>query len=100
MLSPNKKLTEKIVVGIMAVSGSVTSLAVLLIVVFLFREGFGLFGRPDITEGYKLAVNSKNPVDKMDPKTIKLVFDQGITNWKQLGGQEIKERSELWQGHD
>jgi phosphate transport system permease protein len=82
-----KKVTEKIIVGIMAVSGSMTSLAVLLIVVFLFREGLGLFGRPDITEGYKLAVNRKNPVDKMDPKTIKLVFDQGITNWKQLGGK-------------
>jgi phosphate transport system permease protein len=81
-----KKVTEKIVVGMMAVSGSMTSLAVLLIVVFLFREGFGLFNRPDVTEGYKLAVNSKNPVDIMDSKTIKVVFDQGITNWKQLGG--------------
>jgi len=81
-----KKLTEKIVVGIMAASGSMTSLAVLLIVVFLFSEGFGLFKRSDITEGYKLAVNSKNPVSQMDPKTIKIVFDQGITNWKQLGG--------------
>jgi phosphate transport system permease protein len=81
-----KKLIERIVVGLMAVSGSITSLAVLLIVVFLFREGYGLFTRPDITEGYKLAVNSKNPVDKMDPKTVKVVFDQEITNWKQLGG--------------
>jgi len=70
----------------MAASGSMTSLAVLLIVVFLFSEGFGLFKRSDITEGYKLAVNSKNPVSQMDPKTIKIVFDQGITNWKQLGG--------------
>ena len=70
----------------MAVSGSMTSFAVLLIVVFLFSEGFGLFKRSDITEGYKLAVNSKNPVSQMDPKTIKIVFDQGITNWKQLGG--------------
>ena len=70
----------------MAVSGSITSLAVLLIVVFLFREGYGIFTRPDITEGYKLAVNSKNPVDVIDPKTVKVVFDQEITNWKQLGG--------------
>jgi phosphate transport system permease protein len=83
-----KKVFEKIVVGILAISGSITSLAVLLIVVFLFREGFGLFKRPDITGGYKLAVNSKNPVNKMDPETIKLVFDQGITNWKQLGGNK------------
>jgi phosphate transport system permease protein len=81
-----KKVTERIVVGLMAVSGSITSLAVILIVVFLFREGYGLFTRPDITEGYKLAVNSNNPVDKLDPKTVKVVFDQEITNWKQLGG--------------
>ena len=83
-----KKVFEKIVVGILAISGSITSLAVLLIVVFLFREGFSLFNRPDITGGYNLAVNSKNPVDKMDPKTIKVVFDQEITNWKQIGGKD------------
>jgi len=71
----------------MAVSGSITSLAVLLIVVFLFREGYGIFTRPDITEGYKLAVNSKNPVDVIDPKTVKVVFDQEITNWKRIGGK-------------
>ena len=83
-----KKVFEKIVVGILAISGSITSLAVLLIVVFLFREGFSLFNRPDITGGYNLAVNSKNPVDKMDPKTIKVVFDQEITNWKEIGGKD------------
>ena len=88
MKSFYKKVFEKIVVGILAISGSITSLAVLLIVVFLFREGFSLFNRPDITGGYNLAVNSKNPVDKMDPKTIKVVFDQEITNWKEIGGKD------------
>ncbi len=83
-----KKVLEKVVEGVLAISGSITSLAVLLIVVFLFREGFSLFKRPDITGGYNLAVNSKNPVDKMDPKTIKVVFDQEITNWKQIGGKD------------
>lgn len=83
-----KKLFEKIIEGILALSGSITSLAVLLIVIFLFKEGLGLFKRSPIAEGYVLAVNSKNPVNKLDSKTVKRIFDQEITNWESITGKK------------
>ncbi len=70
------------------VSGFITSLVIVLIVLFLFREGAGLFGKPDVEEGYVLAVNRKNPVEKLSPRQIMEIFDGEITDWKQVGGAE------------
>lgn len=83
-----KKLFEKIIEGILALSGSITSLAVLLIVIFLFKEGLGLFNRSPIAEGFVLAVNKDNPVSIIDSKTVKLIFDQEITNWESISGKK------------
>ncbi|NOU18552.1 MAG: phosphate ABC transporter permease subunit PstC [Bacteroidales bacterium] len=83
-----KKLFEKIIEGILALSGSITSLAVLLIVIFLFKEGLGLFNRSPIAEGFVLAVNKNNPVSIIDSKTVKLIFDQEITNWESISGKK------------
>ncbi|NVO08385.1 MAG: phosphate ABC transporter permease subunit PstC [Bacteroidales bacterium] len=83
----HKKLLEKIVEGILALSGSITSLAVLLIVIFLFKEGLGLFKRSPVAEGYVLAVNKNNPVNRIDSKVVKRIFDQEITNWKSITGK-------------
>ena len=82
-----KKLFEKIIEGILALSGSITSLAVLLIVIFLFKEGLGLFKRSPVAEGYVLAVNKNNPVSRIDSKIVKRIFDQEITNWKSITGK-------------
>lgn len=70
----------------MLISGSVSSLAILLIVVFLFKEASGLFNSPAIEEGYVLAVNDTNPVKHLSPEKTKEIFDSEITNWKELGG--------------
>ena len=67
-------------------SGSVASLIVVLIVVFLFKEGIGLFSRSTIDKGFVVALNKNNPVKDIAPEKLKLIFDQEITNWKQLGG--------------
>lgn len=67
-------------------SSSITSITVLLIIVFLFREGLGLFGKSPVEEGTFLAVNKTNPVKKLSAEQIKHIFDQEITNWKEVGG--------------
>lgn len=72
--------------GILTVSGAVTMITILLIVVFLFREGFGLFKSPAVERGYLLCVNGDNPVRHLGPKDIKEVFDWEITDWSELGG--------------
>lgn len=81
-----RKFFEKLVKGGLLLSGSVSSLAILLIIFFLFREASGLFNMPVVEEGYVLAVHPANPVGALSPEKIKQVFDAEITNWKELGG--------------
>ena len=83
-----KKFLEKIVTGVITCSGFLTSVIILLIVLFLFSEGFGLFSQKTIEDGYALVVNKDNPVNELDAKQIKEIFDEDVTNWKQVGGRD------------
>lgn len=84
-----KKFFEKVITGIITCSGFLTSLVILLIVVFLFSEGFGLFSAKTIEDGYALVVNKSNPVDELNARQIKEIFDEDITNWKEAGGDDL-----------
>ncbi len=83
-----RKFFEKLVEGLFTVSGAVTTITILLIVVFLFREGFGLFQSPAVEKGYALCVNGSNPVSNLNPQQIKQIFDYEIENWSELGGRD------------
>ncbi len=83
-----KDVKEKIVESLLLISSTVTTITVLLIVFFLFKEGAGIFSRTTIEEGSVLLVNKSNPVNKLADFQIKKVFDQEITNWKELGGND------------
>jgi len=74
--------------ALLTLSGGITSLAVLLIVIFLFKEGIGLFQSPDIEKGYVLAVHASNSVERLDAKQIKEIFDYEFTNWQMVGGND------------
>jgi phosphate transport system permease protein len=83
-----KKLFEKLAEGILFLSSTISTLTVLLIIVFLFKEGIGLFGKSPTEEGFTVAVNHNNPVNKLTAEQVKNIFDQNITNWNQLGGNK------------
>jgi phosphate transport system permease protein len=83
-----KRFIEKLVEGTLLISGSITSITILLIVIFLFKEASGLFNTPVIEEGYELAMNKSNPVKKLNSYQIKEIFDGQITNWDEVGGKE------------
>ncbi|NDP19490.1 MAG: phosphate ABC transporter permease subunit PstC [Paludibacter sp.] len=83
-----KRFFEKLVEGTLLISGSITSITILLIILFLFKEASGLFNAPVIEEGYVLAMNKSNPVKKLDAYQIKQIFDAEITNWDEVGGKE------------
>ena len=87
-----KRNSEKVIKGILAMSATFTSLTVVLIIIFLFREGISIFGEKPIEKGFELAVNKSNPVKTINPELVKKIFDSEVTNWKELGGndQEIK----------
>ncbi len=77
---------EKIVEKIFAASGMITTVVILLIVIFLFKEGFGLFNSPVVEKGYALCVNAVNPVEHIGSTTIKKIYNSGIENWSEIGG--------------
>lgn len=83
-----KKVLSTLMEKLLMISGFTTSLVILLIIIFLFKEGAGLFNASDVEEGYVLAVNKENPVTKLAPETILKVFDGEITNWKEVGGND------------
>ncbi len=82
-----KKIFEKIAEGILFLSSTVTTITVLLIIFFLFKEGVGLFGKSPTEDGFTVAVNKNNPVSELSAEQIKNIFDQNITNWKDVSGK-------------
>lgn len=84
-----KKIFEKIVEGIFTCSGYITSIAILLIVAFLFTEAFGLFNNKVIEEGYTLVLNKENKIEKLSSKQVKDIFDEEIVNWNEVGGKNL-----------
>jgi phosphate transport system permease protein len=82
-----RQFSEKFIEGLLMLSGTVTSLTVVLIVFFLFKEGIAVFNKKPIEEGYVLAINKSNPINKLSPEEIKKIFDQESTNWKDFGGK-------------
>nr|WP_225986836.1 phosphate ABC transporter permease subunit PstC [Rufibacter sp. LB8] len=74
--------------GLITISGTVTSLTVLLIVFYLFKEGLGIFSHTPVAEESVLAVNRQNPVTELSANQVKEIFDQNITNWKDVGGPD------------
>ncbi len=82
-----KRFLEKLVEGALLISGSITSITILLIVLFLFKEASGLFNSSVIEDGYVLAMNKSNPVKKLNSFQIKQIFDGNISNWNEVGGK-------------
>lgn len=82
------KYFEKLVEGVLFSSSTVTSITVLLIILFLFNEGIGLFRSTPLEPKHKLIVSNENQVKELTSKQIKDVFNYDITNWSQLGGKK------------
>jgi len=82
-----RKIIERLVESIFTLSGAVTTLVILLIVIFLFREGVGLFHTPAVEKGYVLCVNTENRIMHLNPFQIKEIFDGEIENWADVGGR-------------
>lgn len=86
-MKKTKKILEKTVVGVLFSSSMVTSLTVILIIIFLFSEGIGLFWSKPVEEGSILAVNKSNPVKHLTASQINAIFNQDVTNWNAVGGK-------------
>jgi len=81
---------EKIIEKIFAISGLATTVVILLMVIFLFREGFGLFRSPVVEKGFALCVNAANPVEHVGSSTIKKIFNGVIKDWSEFSSLNEK----------
>lgn len=84
-----RKIVEKFAEGILFSSSTVTTVAVLFIVYFLFKSGIGLFNEKPVEQNFALAINDTNPVKKLSSKQIKDIFNGDVTNWKDVGGKDL-----------
>ena len=86
------KVLEKVIEGLLKFCGSISIFVILLITVFLFKEGMGLFNSSVVENGYALCLNPANPVNKLNSYQIKEIFDYEISNWNELGGEDLEIR--------
>lgn len=84
-----RKIIEKFTEGILFTSSTVTTVAVLFIVYFLFKSGIGLFQVSPMEEGYSLGLSMSNPVKSLSSKQVKDIFNGDVTNWKTVGGKDL-----------
>ncbi len=82
-----KSFFEKLIEGVLLISSSLSALIVLLIILFLFREGFSLFNTSPLEGENIVVVNKNNTVDNLSARQIKDIFDQSITHWNSIGGK-------------
>ncbi len=81
-----RNILEKVAEGLLFSSSTVTSLTVLLIIVFLFREGLGIFNATSVDRNHVLAVNPHNPVSRLSTRQIGAIFNRDILYWDDVGG--------------
>lgn len=84
-----KRFSRKLQVFILGICSLVTSLTVILIILFLFKEGISFFSMKPVEEGYVLVVHKTNNMSSISPELCKKVFDQEITNWNKLGERDM-----------
>lgn len=80
-----KRTFEKFLTGILFASSTVSTLTVLLIVFFLFREGIGLIGKSPIEEGYTICAHPGLKIKELNAQQFRQIVDQEVTNWSAFG---------------
>lgn len=81
---------EILIESLLKLSGGITTFTILLISIFLFSEGWGLFNQPNVETHYVLSVHKSNLIKELTPLQIKRIYDGEITNWKELGGKDLE----------
>ena len=83
-----KKFLGKFTESLLFLSSTVTTVAVLFIIIFLFWEGLGIFNSSPVEGSFKILVNRENPVNDLSAKQIKDIFNGDVTNWETINGRK------------
>ncbi len=79
------RIKETLGTGIIKFSGWITTLIILLITLYLFKEGLGLFFTRPTMERFDVAIHKEIPIKKLSAETLKQIKRKKITAWKELG---------------
>lgn len=82
-----RKFTEPVFESLVRISGYSSAFIIILIVIFLFKEGVTFLNMSPVEEGFTLVVHQDNPVNTLTSAEIKNIFDGKQTNWNQVGGE-------------
>lgn len=88
MLMKINRVVGQLMEGLVKTCGYFSAFAVVLIVVFLFREGLSFFSKPPIEAGYTLLVHRNNRIQQLSAAELKDIFDRKVVNWKILNGED------------
>lgn len=83
-----KKFLNKVQIFILSAAGFTTTITVILIIIFLFQNGFKLFNQHPYEEPTALITSADVKHRNLTNEEIKEIFDQKITNWKEVGGDD------------
>lgn len=85
----SSRLGSRILEALIKTSGWASSVIVVLIIIFLFKEGLGLFSSKPIEEGYVLAVAKSNPVKSLTAAQVRAIHEGKLTDWQELTGEKL-----------
>jgi phosphate transport system permease protein len=84
-----KRPGEFIIQSLIYICGAASTVIVLLIIVFLFAEGRGLFSRPLLESGDAVCVHPGNLINKLSATQLRGIFgSKNLTDWQQVGGKK------------
>ncbi|MGQ9862859.1 MAG: phosphate ABC transporter permease subunit PstC [Bacteroidia bacterium] len=73
--------------GLISLSGGSTTLILLLLAYFLFREGLPVLWKSPLGD-LQVAVHPDNPIQALSPAQIEAIHKGKIRHWAQLGGRK------------
>lgn len=83
-----RKFTEPVFESLVRISGYSSAFIIILIVIFLFKEGVTFLNMSPVEEGFSLVVHQDNPVHSLTSAEVKNIFDGKQTRWNQVGGKD------------
>lgn len=84
----SRSLTHRLWEAFIKSCGWASTVIVLVIVVFLFRQGLSLFWEKPLERELVVAVHPDNPVRQLSARQMEDVINGETTNWKQADGKD------------
>ncbi len=75
--------------GVLLGAAITSSMIILLIIGYLFKEGAGIFGAVPLEEGFVLVVDPQAGVSELDATVIREIAEGKISDWSQIGGSPL-----------